>query len=76
METKNIQIRTKSPIISISCLNNMITSVVIIINYKTQKKLINDRLHEGRISNVIFTPDGKKLISTGEDGQIIVRSLE
>lgn len=37
--------------------------------------VIHDELHEERIFDILFTPDGNKLISAGEDGKIVVREL-
>lgn len=54
----------------------MKTSIVKIINSFEGKTLFKDKIHTGRISSVIFTPDNKKLISAGEDGQIIIRNVE
>ncbi|NLW09388.1 MAG: WD40 repeat domain-containing protein [Firmicutes bacterium] len=52
-----------------------ITSFVDVIDFKKMDELHSDELHKGRVYNVLFTPDGKKLISSGEDWHIVIRSV-
>ncbi len=54
----------------------MLTSVVNIIDLSKRVTLFWDELHVGRITDLIFTPDGNKLISVSEDSLIIVRNVE
>ncbi len=51
-------------------------SVLFVMDYEAVEKLFSDELHKARIYDVLFTPDGKKLITSGEDWQIVVRSVE
>ncbi len=51
----------------------MKTSVVRILKTMEGKTLFRDKLHSGRVNDVIITPDNSKIVSAGEDGQIIVR---
>jgi len=53
----------------------MITSIVKVVDFKKARVLFRDELHKGRVYNVLFTPDGKKLISSGEDWYIAIRSV-
>ena len=39
------------------------------------EEIFYDKLHKARVYNVLFTPDGKKLISSGEDWHIVIRSV-
>jgi len=54
----------------------MNSSIVKVVDIEDPKEIFKDEMHKGRVYNVSFTPDGKKLISSGEDGQIIVRNVE
>lgn len=54
----------------------MTTSIVKVMDIQSPKELFKDEMHDGRIYNLLFTPDGKKLISSGEDCQIVVRNAE
>ena len=53
----------------------MITSIVYVVDIEKPKDLFVDELHKARVYNVLFTPDGKKLISSGEDWHIVIRSV-
>lgn len=39
------------------------------------EEIFGDKKHSARVYAVKITPDGDKLVSTGEDGRVIVRSL-
>lgn len=39
------------------------------------EKLLSDHLHSGRVTDVCFSPDGKLLVSAGEDHQLFIRDL-
>ena len=47
-----------------------------ILDFEKNERLFSDEIHQGRVYDVFFTPDGKKLISPGEDWQIVVRNAE
>lgn len=53
----------------------MTTSIVKVVDFKKPRVLFRDELHKGRVYNVLFTPDGKRLISSGEDWHIVIRSV-
>jgi WD40 repeat protein len=52
------------------------TSRFVMFDLKTGDSLFRDKLHEARIYDICITPDGKKLITAGEDWQVVVRSME
>lgn len=51
-------------------------SEVEMLDFERNEDLFSDKIHEARVYDVFFTPDGKKLISSGEDWQIIIRNAE
>jgi WD40 repeat protein len=54
----------------------MVSSVVLTINFEELEEVFSDEIHKARVYNVLITPDGKRLISSGEDWQIVVRKVE
>jgi hypothetical protein len=55
--------------------NHFYTIIRTQLDFKKMDELHSDELHKGRVYNVLFTPDGKKLISSGEDWHIVIRSV-
>lgn len=51
-------------------------SEVEMLDFERNEDLFNDKVHEARVYDVFFTPNGKKLISSGEDWHIIIRNAE
>lgn len=49
-----------------------------VFSFPESRRFYRDKEHEprSRVNDIRFTPDGKKLISAGEDWQLIVRSME
>ena len=37
--------------------------------------VFSERIHEGRVWDLAFTPDGKKIISGGDDGVVSILEL-
>ena len=54
----------------------MITPFTLIFDLNLGKRFYKDDYQNGRVYDVCFTSDGKKLISAGEDGKIVIRELE
>jgi WD40 repeat protein len=52
-----------------------VNSYVVIYDLQDGSEIIADKLHEGRVYDVCFSPNGKLLASCGEDGKVVVRSL-
>jgi WD40 repeat protein len=54
---------------------SLATSYVVVYDMGTGYDLFEDRLHKGRVEDVCFTPDGRYLLSAGEDHHIFVRDF-
>jgi len=52
------------------------TGRVVVFNLETGERLFSGKLHDARIYDICITSDGKKLISAGEDWEIVVTSIE
>ncbi len=48
----------------------MVSLVVKVMDFIKPVELFRDEIHQGRIYDVLFTPDGKKLVSSSEERQI------
>jgi WD40 repeat protein len=53
----------------------LVNSYVILYDLTNGEELLTDHLHRGRVTDVCFSPDGKILVSAGEDNQIFIRHL-
>ncbi len=53
-----------------------LNSFIVMLDFEELEETFSDGAHQGRIYDVLFTPDGKRLISSGEDWHIIVRNAE
>jgi len=54
----------------------LVNSYVILYDLISGEELLADKFHEGRVTDICFSKDGKLLISAGEDNQICIRYLD